>query len=752
MADLTAFLPGIEAARRSSYQADHPEPRLAFRQELTAAGFDAPAAIETGRIIRVDGPGDKKGKKTGWFIFNEIPDSRDAGRCFGVGAYGSWRGAPEKVTWCSRAASNMSFQETAQYHAHLEQARVDREAELVRVNAEAAAIAFTIWTAASPAVGHAYLHRKQINDYGLRQSRGNLVIPVTVDGHITSLQFIFPDGQKRFLPGGRVKGCYHRIDGDMSRVYIAEGFATGASVAQATGCSVYMAFSAGNLYEVAAHVKAAHPGAVITICADDDWQTDGNPGMTKARQAADGLQLAMTAPPRPHIDFNDMAVAESCSALTAFLAAKPETYEKKVSAPDDYFPDAPGVLADIVNYYHATSGNRQEGFAIQTALAIGSIVLSRSFKTSRENYSSLFLLNVAKSSTGKEHAKTIIEKILLATGQASLIAGDGYTSSGAVFSALLDRPRHISVIDEFGRYLEAGRDMKGGNHNQREANTKLMESVGRAHSIMRPPSYSTMTMNKDAANALKSRMVYNPAITLLGMATPDTLFKTLDMGAIKDGFINRFIISISDTERAVRKHKPPIDVPEKIISWINEVTARANINHVAASETSAVVIEFSDAAMALQECFQQFCVDTANSLDRFHMSELPGRSNEMAMRLSLICALSRDPQATAISEADMEWSIGYIKSALLKTIECLKLSISASDFESAKKEILFDLRDKAPDGVTWTAMQKTAPYSRHKPKDLKEILVALRDADLIGEEPYTTAKGGRPTQLWRALK
>lgn len=154
----------------------------------------------------------------------------------------------------------------------------------------------------------------------------------------------------------------------------------------------------------------------------------------------------------------------------------------------------------------------------------------------------------------------------------------------------------------------------------------------------------------------------------------------------------------------------------------------------------------------MQMEFQQYCIDQANYLERFGMAELTGRTNEMAMRLSLICALARDAQAREITAQDMQWGIDYIRHCLERTIDKLKISISHSDFEHDKKEILADLRQRAPDGLTWSQMQKTPPYSRHKPKDLKEIMQALKDADLAGEEPYQPEGGGRPTVLWKALK
>src|SRR5690606_35275097 len=95
-------------------------------------------------------------------------------------------------------------------------------------------------------------------------------------------------GEKRFLTGGKIKSGYFRINGAGDDVYVAEGLATGASIHEATGSTVYIAFNAGNLYEVASMVKARENARLI-IAGDDDTKTAGNIGRTKAEQAATGL-------------------------------------------------------------------------------------------------------------------------------------------------------------------------------------------------------------------------------------------------------------------------------------------------------------------------------------------------------------------------------------------------------------------------------------------------------------------------------
>jgi phage/plasmid primase-like uncharacterized protein len=746
MADLTQFKAQIDSAIRNM-DYDCPDPRSAFLDRLSADGFASPANLLLGKIMRFDSPEDKKGAKSGWAVFYEYPHFSDPGKVFAVGVYGSYNCEPHKVVWKSKSDNSMTVFERQQYNEAIEKARRDEEIERLKNQEEAANKAQTLWNEANIAYAdNPYLKKKQVKSFGLRELNGSLIVPIYYNDAITSLQFIKEDGEKRFLTGGRIKGGYYKIDGNENDIYIVEGYSTGASIAMATGSCVYVSFNAGNLYEVASYVRDKHTGSRIVIAGDDDTEGKTNTGRTKAMQVAEGLGLEVVFPTIP-TDFNDQHVKSGLESVRDCLVKKETApYIKKEETYNDIMPPQ-GFLRDIFDFYNSTNGHKQYGFALQTALALGSIVCSRSFKTNYGNFSSLYLLCVAKSTTGKEHNKTVIEQILSDCNMSHLIAGDGYTSAGAVFSTLLDRPRHIAVIDEFGRYLDAANS--NGNGQQKEANTKLMEAISRCHSTMRPPNYSTMTLKPDQANAIKNRIVQNPALTVMAMTTPVSFFKSMDITAIKDGFINRFIISISDAERSVREHKPMMQTPQKIIDWVGAITTRGSITHVAADAPEMHTLTFTDEAYAAQIEFQKYCIGQANMLEKFGMAELPGRTNEMAMRISLIVALSKNPQAEVIEKDDMDWAIRYMRHLFEKTMAALKMGISGSEFEGNKKEILLALREASPDWVRRSAMNKQTPYSKYKPKDLEEILKALVESDMIDEQHSKGA--GRPTKEYRAI-
>lgn len=144
---------------------------------------------------------------------------------------------------------------------------------------------------------HPYLQRKKVRAVGLRQLRESLLVPLRDGaGVLHSLQFIGADGSKRFLTGGRMRGCYFAIGRPVDALLLCEGYATAATVFEATGRACAVAFNAGNLLPVARVLRAKFPRLRIVVCADNDAATPGNPGLTKATEAARAVQGFVALP------------------------------------------------------------------------------------------------------------------------------------------------------------------------------------------------------------------------------------------------------------------------------------------------------------------------------------------------------------------------------------------------------------------------------------------------------------------------
>lgn len=184
---------------------------------------------------------------------------------------------------------------------------------------QAAAQAVALWKAATPDVITLYLERKGIGSYGLRaMANGVLLVPlVDEDGKLWNVQRILTQRlenaatDKFYLKDGRKSGLFHLIGEitDERPILFAEGYATGASLHEATGNPVVVTFDSGNLVRIAQVFRGFYPQKPMIICGDDDVQNTHNAGRAKAIEAGAAINATVVFPAADGFtgkDFNDL--------------------------------------------------------------------------------------------------------------------------------------------------------------------------------------------------------------------------------------------------------------------------------------------------------------------------------------------------------------------------------------------------------------------------------------------------------------
>lgn len=243
-------------------------------------------------------------------------------------------------------------------------ARDAADAQRARENEEAAESARSQWRTAREdgASEHAYLKRKGVRAYGLRVAPdGALLVPLCgTGGVLQNLQRIGSDGKKRFLPRGRVVGLFHVLGtlNDATAILFAEGYATAASVHEATGLPVVVAFSASNLKRAGKALRAAHPAARLIFAGDEDMtladgsRNTGRKAATEAAAMVQGVAVFPTGMDASGSDFNDLHQQRGIDAvreqIEATLATAPTPEPGAAPAPrrdghDPFIVDPKGV-------------------------------------------------------------------------------------------------------------------------------------------------------------------------------------------------------------------------------------------------------------------------------------------------------------------------------------------------------------------------------------------------------------------------
>lgn len=201
----------------------------------------------------------------------------------------------------------------------LAEAQADKESQEAAIRR-----ANEIWPSL-PAEGYSpYLARKQIHGFGCRYGKGNsVVVPVRRGDQLVGLQFIQPDGDKKFLTGTAKSGASFIIRPEATGpLVLCTGYATGCSIGMALpDSSVVVTFDDGNLVTVAE--QYADSDRNIIIAADNDHGKPVNSGLKHARQIVDKTGwLAVWPEGIEGSDFNDLYVERGVKAVQAALLDK----------------------------------------------------------------------------------------------------------------------------------------------------------------------------------------------------------------------------------------------------------------------------------------------------------------------------------------------------------------------------------------------------------------------------------------------
>jgi putative DNA primase/helicase len=284
-----------------------------FSDAICSSGLEPPAPIIPGKLHRFPGIGKHSSNRAGWCLLFDDGCG---------GSFGDWSSGFTE-NWQAEYKQSFSREERAAFCRKVAAAKAATEAARLSQKRKAAVRAAEIWSRSTAApYNHSYLLRKGTQPHGARLYHSALVLPVVrLDGSVRSLQFIADDGEKRLLTNGQKSGYSIPVNGLLylemvqpQQIVICEGWATGATLAEdEPDALVLAAIDAGNLKAVALSVRQQWPEVPITIAGDDDRLTQGNPGRTKATDAAIVADAQLAFPqwpdgaPESLSDFNDLA-------------------------------------------------------------------------------------------------------------------------------------------------------------------------------------------------------------------------------------------------------------------------------------------------------------------------------------------------------------------------------------------------------------------------------------------------------------
>jgi phage/plasmid primase-like uncharacterized protein len=494
-------------------------------KEMLDYGLSVDSLIANGEIQRVDG----QSKQSGWYLAREVN-----GKIFGI--YGDWvTGDSRKYRNGNGRAGMTEAEALAMRLLITEQRRKKEEMQvLASIMAE-----YEYEHAEELPDDHPYVSAKGITNYGGKLGKkGEILVPlIDKEGVVSSLQRIYPDGSKKLYYGGRKKGCCHVIPGiNADYIYMCEGWATGCTIREATGCKVLVAVDAYNLLPVARAARTIFPTAHIVIAADNDHTKPKNTGLQEGTKAAEDINASIVSPlDIEGTDFNDMAAEHGLPFVGKYLRDKLSGRVEVMTYADlmgvNMTTDLHGLDAAGGLFESGMAGLMGDGMPTikQYAFPVVCTAIARAISgkiTCQNVWPNLYCVKVGPTSSGKTDSDRALAGGLRGAGLNDFVGITDIASGPGLYRALINNPVTLFVMDEatgiFRHY--------GGNDPVAD---------GKREALMDIFTKSGESIRKNYGAAKNDIVVDSPCLTFVGNTTP-LIFNAITLDDFRSGLIPRF--------------------------------------------------------------------------------------------------------------------------------------------------------------------------------------------------------------------
>jgi hypothetical protein len=408
----------------------------------------------------------------------------------------------------------------------------------------------------------------------------------------------------------------------------------------------------------------------------------------------------------------------------AFLKQK-KFAKKRMEPPTDFVP-AHGLVRDIYDWIMSTSMYPLPYLAMAASVSFVSVIMGQKFQGHTGIKPNLYMVGIAPSGSGKEHARSCIDLLAHRAGLDSIIGGARIASGSAMVAALEDNPVQLYQLDEFGLMLQLITDKNASGHKKELAD--MMMQFYTCDGIFRGTDYADRKLKK-------RKPIENPIVSIYGTSTPSEFYKALSSSSGDNGFLGRMtIIDAGDSLPiyGVKKTEPSIYLIEKVKKLYEYGGDLASMGHA-----KAVTV---NCPPDIDDAFKKF-----NDEIRVHGDEttqpIYRRATASLMKLALVFSVSMSteplsitPEAFALARDIVLWSIDV-------TVSALHQHVADSETERESKLVENAIRKAGETGITGSELfLKTRKIKKW---DRENIMSDLQNSGIIGQKIEESA-GGRP--------
>ena len=409
-----------------------------------------------------------------------------------------------------------------------------------------------------------------------------------------------------------------------------------------------------------------------------------------------------------------------------------------------------GLVGDLTDYMLSTARRPQPLLSLGASLCAIGALMGRNYRTESNLRSNLYVVGIADSGSGKNHAREIINETFFEAGLAHHLGGNKIASGAGLLTALHRQPAILFQIDEFGMFLAAAADRKRSPRHITEILDNMTELYTSAGGIFLGAEYA----NRDGTN--ERRDIVQPCLCVYGTTTPLHFWGALQGANVVDGSLARFLILPSDEDYPDENIAVGIrQAPPALIRGLQRVAAggghlKGNLMGKTADQNTAVtpmIVPMTEEARARFKALSVELTGELRAAAGTACTAILARIGENALKLALIVAVGRDPAKPEIDLTATEWAIEFVRYYAQRTMAAVERHVADTETEAHLKRLKEIIRTAGFTGITKSEVTRASQWL--KSRDRNEILETLIESGDITTGMRET--GGRRAMVYRIL-
>ena len=406
-----------------------------------------------------------------------------------------------------------------------------------------------------------------------------------------------------------------------------------------------------------------------------------------------------------------------------------------------------GALAMMIEHILASAIRPQPWLAVGASLTALGTLMGRKVRTDSDLRSNLYVIGLAESGGGKDHARKAIKEMFSQAGFASHLGGERIASGAGLISALTRQPASLFQIDEFGKFM--------ANVVDKHRAPKHLSEIWDLFTELATSAATTFMGAEYADQKERPRQdIIQPCACVHGVTAPGPFWESLSTGSLQDGSLARFLVFRSEDDIPDRNRTPRSlrDVPQPLLDALKAIANAGSSNRGNLAQTGSatimpapLLVKMDPSALAVFDDLDLEMTARQRAAVGTEQGAVLARVWENTAKVALIKAVSADPYAPVIREPDALWAralVGHCIGTLLLQSE---RHLADTRTEKHHKKVLEIIRAAGAKGIRRRDLTRKTQFLDLRVR--QEVLLTLIESEQITS--VSTQTKGRSADIYR---